>query len=243
VAKPSSLNPRTFETLADKVKAAACAKVRPLGQARPLAPAADGEFDPADRIVAIGASTGGVEALLSIVERLPANCAPTVITQHMPATFTKSFAERMNRACAAEVREARDGDPLTPGKVFLAPGGDTHLEIDGLTHLRCRVAKGSPVSGHCPSVDVLFASVARIAKDRAVGVILTGMGRDGARGLLAMRDAGGRTLGQNESTSVVYGMPKAAFEIGAVERQLPLERVPQAIRQLTNRQPALHEDH
>lgn len=243
VAKPSSINPNTFESLADKVKAAACAKIRPLGQARPAAPAIDGDFTPEDRVVAIGASTGGVEALLAIVERLPANCAPTVITQHMPATFTKSFAERLDRASAAEVREARDGDPLAPGKVFLAPGGDCHLEIDGLTHLRCRVSHGAPVSGHCPSVDVLFSSVARIAKDRAVGVILTGMGRDGARGLLALRDGGGRTLGQNEATSVVYGMPKAAFEIGAVERQLPLERIAPAIRQLTNRQPALQEDH
>jgi two-component system chemotaxis response regulator CheB len=125
--------------------------------------------------------------------------------------------------------------------VFLAPGGDAHLEIDGLTHLRCRVARGSPVSGHCPSVDVLFQSVARIAKAKAVGVILTGMGRDGARGLLAIRDAGGRTLGQNEASCVVYGMPKAAFELGAVERQLPLEKVASAIRQLTTRQPA-HED-
>jgi len=242
VAKPSATAPRTFDGLADKVRAAASARVRPLGQARAQPAAVEETFAPADRVVAIGASTGGVEALLAIVERLPANCAPTVITQHMPATFTRSFAERMNRASAAEVREARDGDPLTPGKVFLAPGGDAHLEIDGLTHPRCRVTRGSPVSGHCPSVDVLFHSVARTAKDRAVGVILTGMGRDGAKGLLAIRDAGGRSVGQNEATCVVYGMPKAAFEIGAVERQLPLERIAGAIRQLTTRQPAPHED-
>jgi two-component system chemotaxis response regulator CheB len=196
----------------------------------------DGDFAPADKVVAIGSSTGGVEALLALIERLPANCAPTVITQHMPATFTKSFAERLNRSCAAEVREARDGDPLAVGKIFLAPGGDSHLEVDGVNHLRCRVAPGPPVSGHCPSVDRLFESVARTAKGRGVGVILTGMGRDGARGLLAIRDAGGRTLGQNEATSVVYGMPKAAFEIGAVERQLPLEKIGPAIRQLTNRE-------
>jgi two-component system chemotaxis response regulator CheB len=243
VAKPSAAAPRAFEALADKVRAAASARVRPRGEARPQPAPSDDDFAPADRFVAIGASTGGVEALLEIVRRLPANCAPTVITQHMPATFTKSFAERLNRASAAEVREARDGDPLTPGKVFLAPGGDTHLEVDGLTHLRCRVARGSPVSGHCPSVDVLFQSVARAGKERAVGVILTGMGRDGAKGLLAIRDAGGRSLGQTEATCVVYGMPKAAYEIGAVERQLPLERIAGAIRQLTNRQPALHEDH
>jgi len=237
VAKPTAATPRAFDVLIEKVKIAAAARVRPLAvSAGQPAAASDPEFDPADRVVAIGSSTGGVEALLAIVERLPANCAPTVITQHMPATFTKSFAERLNRTCAAEVREARDGDPLTPGKVFLAPGGDSHLEIDGLTHLRCRVVRGAPVSGHCPSVDVLFSSVARIAKARAVGVILTGMGRDGARGLLAIRDAGGRTVGQNEATCVVYGMPKAAFEIGAVERQLPLEKIGPAIRQLTARE-------
>ncbi|HEY3949189.1 chemotaxis response regulator protein-glutamate methylesterase [Phenylobacterium sp.] len=230
VAKPTAATPKAFDALPEKLRAAAQAKVRPLrAPANPPEPA--GGFDPGDRIVAIGSSTGGVEALLAIVERLPANCPPTVITQHMPATFTKSFAERLNRACAAEVREARDGDPLAPGKVFLAPGGESHLEIDGVNHLRCRVTPGPPVNGHCPSVDRLFESVARVAKARAVGVILTGMGRDGARGLLAIREAGGGTLGQNEATSVVYGMPKAAFEIGAVERQLPLEKIAGAILQ------------
>ena len=235
VAKPAAGTPHAFDVLIDKVRGAAQARVRPRGA--PAAPCdTDTEFTPADKVVAIGSSTGGVEALLTLVERLPANCAPTVITQHMPATFTKSFAERLNRTCAAEVREARDGDPLTPGKVFLAPGGDSHLEIDGVNHLRCRVTPGPPVSGHCPSVDRLFDSVARVAKARSVGVILTGMGRDGAKGLLAIREAGGRTLGQNEATSVVYGMPKAAFELGAVERQLPLEKIGPAIRQLTNRE-------
>jgi len=238
VAKPAAGAPHAFDVLAEKVKAAAQARVRPArSSSAPIGSCpSDIEFAPADRVVAIGSSTGGVEALLALVERLPANCAPTVITQHMPATFTKSFAERLNRSCAAEVREARDGDPLAVGKVFLAPGGDSHLEVDGVNHLRCRVAPGPPVSGHCPSVDRLFESVARTAKARAVGVILTGMGRDGAKGLLAIRDAGGRTLGQNEATSVVYGMPKAAFELGAVERQLPLEKIGPAIRQLTNRE-------
>ncbi|HZZ68208.1 MAG TPA: chemotaxis response regulator protein-glutamate methylesterase [Phenylobacterium sp.] len=235
VAKPAAGTPHAFDVLADKVRAAAQARVRP--RTEPRSPCvSETEFAPADKVVAIGSSTGGVEALLTLVERLPVNCAPTVITQHMPATFTASFAERLNRTCAAEVREARDGDPLAPGKVFLAPGGDSHLEIDGVNHLRCRVIPGPPMSGHCPSVDRLFDSVARVAKARSVGVILTGMGRDGARGLHAIRDAGGRTLGQNEATCVVYGMPKAAFELGAVERQLPLEKIGPAIRQLTNRE-------
>jgi two-component system chemotaxis response regulator CheB len=235
VAKPTSGAPNAFAVLPDKLRAAAQARVRPRSEPS-AAVEPEGGFTPNDRIVAVGASTGGVEALLALVARLPANCAPMVITQHMPATFTGSFAERLNRSCAAEVREARDGDPLAPGKVFLAPGGERHLEIDGVNHLRCRVAAAGAVSGHCPSVDVLFDSVARVAKGRGLGVILTGMGRDGARGLAAIRAAGGRSLGQNEATSVVYGMPKAAFEIGAVERQLPLEKIGAAIRQLTNKE-------
>jgi two-component system chemotaxis response regulator CheB len=173
---------------------------------------------------------------MMLVQALPANCAPTVITQHMPATFTHSFAERMNRACAAEVREATDGAPLAPGKVYLAPGGENHLRIAGKGPFHCRVSPGDLVNGHRPSVDVLFASVAQVAHGRSVGAILTGMGRDGAKGLAEMRQAGARTLGQNDATSVVYGMPKAAFELGAVERQLPIEQIGPAIVQLTNRQ-------
>jgi two-component system chemotaxis response regulator CheB len=234
VEKPGGADALSFGRLAEKVKIAARARVRQRSaRAEPVCVDA---FSPSDKVVAIGSSTGGVEALLTIVERLPANCAPTVITQHMPASFTKSFAERLNRTSAATVSEARDGDPLTPGHVYVAPGGDFHLEVEGTRHLRCRVTQGEPVSGHCPSVDVLFSSVARTAKNHAVGVILTGMGRDGARGLLSMREAGAKTLGQDESTSVVYGMPKAAFELGAVERQLPLEKLGPAIRNLTNKE-------
>jgi len=234
VEKPGGADPIGFSRLAEKVKIAARARVRSRVVRTEVA--ATDHFTPADKVVAIGSSTGGVEALLNIIDRLPANCAPTVIAQHMPATFTKSFAERLNRASAATVSEARDGDPLIPGRVYLAPGGDFHLEVEGTRNLRCRVAQGAPVSGHCPSVDVLFSSVARTAKDHAVGVILTGMGRDGARGLLAMRQAGAKTLGQDEATSVVYGMPRAAFELGAVERQLPLEKLGAAIRNLTNKE-------
>jgi two-component system chemotaxis response regulator CheB len=235
IEKPRGSDADGFRQIAEKVKMAARAKVRGRDAVRPE-PACSGLFTPSDRVVAIGSSTGGVEALLGIAERLPANCAPTVIAQHMPATITKSIAERLNKACAAIVTEARDGDALLPGRVYLAPGGDFHLEVEGARHLRCKVTRGDPVSGHCPSVDVLFNSVARSAKDRAVGVILTGMGRDGARGLLAMRQAGARTLGQDEHTCVVYGMPKAAFELGAVERQLPLEKLGPAIRNLTNKE-------
>lgn len=234
IEKPRGSDAEGFRQIAEKVKMAAKARVRQ--RIKREEPHATDDFTPNDKIVAIGSSTGGVEALLTMIERLPANCAPTVITQHMPASFTKSFAERLNRASAATVSEARDGDPLVPGRVYVAPGGDFHLEVEGTKHLRCRVTRGEPVSGHCPSVDVLFNSVAKCAKDRSVGVILTGMGRDGANGLLAIRQAGGRTLGQDEATCVVYGMPRAAHELGAVERQLPLERLGPAVRNLTNKE-------
>lgn len=234
IEKPRGSDSEGFRRIAEKVKNAARARVRE--RVRRVEAAVHDAFTPNDSIVAIGSSTGGVEALLALVEHLPANCAPTVITQHMPASFTHSFAERLNRSSPAQVSEARDGDPLTPGRVYVAPGGDQHLEIEGATQLRCRIRPGPPVSGHCPSVDVLFNSVARTAKARGLGVILTGMGRDGAAGLLAMRQAGARTLGQDEATCVVYGMPRAAFELGAVERQLPLEKLGPAVRNLTNKE-------
>jgi two-component system chemotaxis response regulator CheB len=234
IEKPRGSDAAGFRRIAEKVKFAARARVRQ--RVRRTEPVACDTFTPADKVVTIGSSTGGVEALLTLIEHLPANCAPTLITQHMPATFTRSFAERLNHASAAQVTEARNGDPLLPGHIYVAPGGEHHLEIEGSAQLRCRVREGGPVSGHCPSVDALFGSVARAAGSRAVGVILTGMGRDGAQGLMAMRQAGARTLGQDEATSVVYGMPRAAFELGAVERQLPLEKLGPAVRNLTNKE-------
>ncbi|HEY8618127.1 chemotaxis response regulator protein-glutamate methylesterase [Phenylobacterium sp.] len=221
VAKPSTGGPDSFDDLPAKVKAAARARVR--STATTSGRAVDRLEHVADgRVIAIGSSTGGVEALITVLSRFPANCPPTVITQHMPGTFTKSFAERLDRLCAPKCEEARDGAPLEPGRVYLAPGGEAHLEV---TEQRCRIVQGDRVNGHRPSVDVLFHSMAKAFGRRGVGAILTGMGRDGAQGLLAMRQAGARTLGQDEATSVVYGMPKAAFEIGAVERQAPLERL------------------
>jgi two-component system chemotaxis response regulator CheB len=160
-----------------------------------------------------------------MLRAFPSNCPPTVITQHMPATFTKSFAERLDRVCAPHVCEATDGARLKVGQIYLAPGGATHLEVSGGIHPACRLKEGELVNGHRPSVDVLFQSVARTYGPRAVGVILTGMGRDGASGLKLMRDSGARTIGQDEASAVVYGMPKVAFEIGAVERQLPIARI------------------
>lgn len=228
VAKPSTGGLEGFRELPEKVKIAARARVRPLD--RLATPPATVKIDAGTvagdgRLIAIGSSTGGVEALITVLSRFPADCPPTVITQHMPESFTKSFSERLNRLCAPHVEEATDGAPLDPGRVYVAPGGETHLEVAGGSRLRCRIVPGDRVNGHRPSVDVLFASVARVAGARAVGCILTGMGRDGAQGLLEMRRAGARTVGQDEASCVVYGMPRAAFEIGAVERQLPLDRI------------------
>jgi two-component system chemotaxis response regulator CheB len=226
IAKPSTGGLEAFSGLPEKVKIAAYAKVRPLrASAAAPSPPPLMAHSPDGRLIAIGSSTGGVEALITVIGGFPANCPPTVITQHMPATFTKSFADRLDRLCAPKVEEAYDGAPLTPGKVYVAPGGDSHLEVVGVNQLRCRVQPGEPVNGHRPSVDVLFRSVSRSVGPRAVGAILTGMGRDGAQGLLEMRQAGARTVGQNEASSVVYGMPKAAFELGAVDRQVSLEQI------------------
>jgi two-component system chemotaxis response regulator CheB len=158
------------------------------------------------------------------LQQFPANCPPTLITQHMPPAFTTRFADRLNKQCAPEIAEASDGAEILPGHVYLAPG-NSHLELVDQGRLRCRLSAAEKVNGHRPSVDVLFNSVARVAKAKAVGVILTGMGRDGAQGLLAMRKANAPTLGQDEATSVVYGMPKAAFEAGAVGQQLALEKI------------------
>jgi two-component system chemotaxis response regulator CheB len=222
-----------FAELAAKVKAAKRSRPRQAGPVKAPAPQAQ-SFEPNGRVVAIGSSTGGVEALLTIISRFPANCPPTVITQHMPAAFTGSFAQRLDRFSAAKVSVAKEGAPLLPGHVYLAPGGATHLEVSGAAALRCRLREGDLVNGHRPSVDRLFESVAASAGENAVGVILTGMGRDGAQGLLAMRRINATTLGQDEFTSVVYGMPRVAHEIGAVERQLPLSRIAGEVLRLCN---------
>ncbi|KAA3516907.1 chemotaxis-specific protein-glutamate methyltransferase CheB [Agrobacterium vitis] len=232
VGKPMPGEARPFGDLAEKVKAAARSQRRQIMHAAPVAtPAAD--FRVGRKIVAIGSSTGGVEALIAVLQKFPPNCPPTVITQHMPPTFTKSFAERLNRLCAPVVEEATDGARLQIGKIYLAPGGERHLQVVNASAPSCRLLDTPPVNGHRPSVDVLFDSVAELAGRNAVGVILTGMGRDGASGLLKMRSAGARTIGQNEKTCVVYGMPRVAHELGAVEHQLPLGSIGEEILKLT----------
>ncbi len=233
VSKPVPGDSRPFSDLAEKVKAAARSKRgRSVAASQPmLAPTAD--YRVGRKIVAIGSSTGGVEALIAVLQKFPKNCPPTVITQHMPPTFTKSFAERLNRICAPVVHEATDGARLEIGKIYLAPGGERHLQVSNASAPCCRLVERDPVNGHRPSVDVLFDSVADLAGRNAVGVILTGMGRDGASGLLKMRGAGARTIGQNEKTCVVYGMPRVAHEIGAVEQQMPLGSIGEEILKLT----------
>lgn len=177
-------------------------------------------------LIAIGASTGGVEALMAVLGAFPENCPPTLVVQHMPESFTPSFAARLDRLCRPKVEEARSAAVLAPGRIYLAPGGAHHLELGGERHRRyCRLVEADKINGHRPSVDRLFHSVARLAGRDATGAILTGMGNDGAAGLKAMRDAGSLTFGQDEATSVVYGMPAVAHRIGAVGQQVPLGRV------------------
>jgi two-component system chemotaxis response regulator CheB len=226
IAKPSPGDAQPFADLAFKVRNAAGVSLRARDPSRSGVQAkASSDYRPSSRVVAIGASTGGVEALIEVVTRFPANCPATVITLHMPSPFTKSFAQRLDRLSAASVSEAVDGAPLEIGKVYLAPGGAAHLEVSGGAQMRCRLHESAPVSGHRPSVDVLFASVAKSCGANSLGVILTGMGRDGASGLLTMRQAGAKTIGQSEASCVIYGMPKVAFEIGAVEKQVPLHEI------------------
>lgn len=248
VSKPKLDVTRGLQGYADeiieKVKTAARSRVRALVRA-PVAPkvtlASPGaaiaprpsQFRTTDRLIAIGASAGGTEALRVVLEGLPADAPAVVITQHLPATFSTAFAERLDRHSAMAVREAGDGEAVLPGHAYLPPGGK-HLRVirDG-ARWRCRVDDGPPVNRHKPAVDVLFQSVAQSAGANAIGVILTGMGDDGARGLLQLRQAGAPTLVQDEATSVVWGMPGAAFKLGAAEEQLPLEKIAERLLALS----------
>ena len=185
-----------------------------------------------DRIIAIGASTGGTEAIREVLMGLPADCPAIVIAQHIPEAFSLPFTRRMDSLAAMSVVEPADGQYIMPGHVYIAPGG-RHLlvERDGARY-RCRLNNGPPVNRHCPSVDVLFRSVAQNVGPNAVGVILTGMGDDGARGLKEMLDAGARTMAQDEASSVVWGMPGAAVKLGGAQDILPLSRVAENIMRL-----------
>ncbi len=231
VAKPadSSAVMHLGGELIPKIKNAARTRVRRRIAPAPRSPARPAMHGTSDKIIAIGASTGGVEALKAVLMLLPEDVPPVLITQHMPERFTAAFARRLDSECRMRVHEAVHDQPVERGNVYIAPGAH-HLELARRSSgLYCSLNDGPPVSGHRPSVDVLFESVARTVAPRAVGVILTGMGRDGAKGLLAMRKAGCATLGQDEGTALVYGMPRVAFEIGAVESQHGLFDISDAI--------------
>ncbi|MBL8074391.1 MAG: chemotaxis response regulator protein-glutamate methylesterase [Nitrospira sp.] len=221
------------QDLIAKVKAAACAKVKPdaVGAKREVKPLLSGSamIKTTDTIIAIGSSTGGTEAVKDVLEVLPPNTPPILITQHMPERFTKTWADRMNGLCRISVKEAEDGDSVLPGHALVAPGGyHMALERSGARYT-VRINQDPPVNRHRPSVDVLFASVARYAGANAVGVILTGMGGDGAKELLTMKQAGAFTIAQDEASCVVFGMPKEAIKLGGVDKVLPLQDIAGAI--------------
>jgi two-component system chemotaxis response regulator CheB len=186
---------------------------------------------PAGALIAVGASTGGVEAIRTVLSSMPSDCPPIVIAQHMPAGFTSRFAARLDELTDLRVVEAEDRLPLEVGHAYVARG-DYHLRVERSSgQLKCRLGQDDLASGHRPSVDVLFESVAKSVGAMAVGCILTGMGRDGARGLKLMREAGSYTIGQSKSSALVYGMPRVAFEEGAVVEQAPVEAIAAKIAQ------------
>jgi len=189
-------------------------------------------FKTTDKIIALGASTGGTEAIKEVLMRLPANTPAMVITQHIPAAFSLPFANRMDTVSEMKVCQAEDGQQILPGHVYIAPGGQHLLvERDGARYI-CRLNNGSPVNRHKPSVDVMFRSVAQNVGQNAIGVILTGMGNDGAAGMKEMQEAGAPTMAQDETTSVVWGMPGEATRMGAADDVLPLQEIPQKILSL-----------
>lgn len=215
--------------LIDKIRVAAEAKVAPAA-GRKVTERVAGRIRPGTKkMIAVGASTGGTEAIHSILGRLPEGMPGIVIVQHIPPVFSRMFSERLNASLNMDVKEAENGDYIEQGRVLIAPG-DQHLEVVRAgDRYRVHTFAGEKVNGHCPSVDVLFESVAKECGRDAIGIILTGMGYDGAKGLLSMRKKGARTIGQDESSSVVYGMPKVAYNIGAVEKQASLDKIPQTI--------------
>ena len=223
--------------LAAKIRAAAAARLRqvPAEPAPGTEPPSPPKVFDASRVIAIGASTGGTEAIQGVLTRMPANSPGIVITQHIPPVFSLAFANRLNEICPMEVKEARDGDTLAAGRVLIAPG-NFHMLLrrspDG--GFRVTVQDGPRVCYQRPSVDVMFTSVAEAASAHAVGVLLTGMGSDGARGMLKMKQAGARTIAQDETSCVVFGMPREAIRLGAADQVAPLSRIPAAILSLTS---------
>jgi two-component system chemotaxis response regulator CheB len=235
IGKPRADNPEAIaeyaEELAEKIRGASLARLRrapaiPAETTRtPVAPAAGVRSAFGDNIIFVGASTGGTEAIKNFLLGFPADCPPTLIVQHMPENFTTSFAKRLDSLCAPRVIESFGGERLETGTVYIAPG-HSHLQIkrQGSGYVT-ELLSTPPVNRHRPSVEVLFDSAAQLVGRKAIGVILTGMGKDGAQGLLRMRQAGARTFGQDEATCVVYGMPREAALVGAVEEVVSLENM------------------
>jgi two-component system chemotaxis response regulator CheB len=213
------------------VPTATTAATRTPAAPRPLG-SRDALIRSTHRVIAIGASTGGTEALRTVLSAMPADGPGIVVTQHMPAQFTKAFAARLDEVCAVDVREASDGERVVPGVALIAPGNHHLLVRRSGAEYRVCIGDGPPVNQCRPSVDVMFESVANAAGHNAVGVILTGMGADGAAGMRAMHDAGARTVAQDEATCVVYGMPREAVAAGGVDFVLPLPKIAVATLQL-----------
>ena len=223
------------EIIADKIRAASRAKLRTptphAPQAAPApAPMLRRPLASSEKLVIVGASTGGTEAIREVLQPLPPDSPAILITQHMPAGFTRSFAQRLDALCAVTVREAVHGDRVLPGHVYLAPGGDTHMRLgrSGANYV-IELEASEPVNRHRPSVDVLFNSAAIAAGKNAIGVILTGMGKDGAAGMLAMHRAGAHTIAQDEASCVVFGMPREAIAIGAADEVVALSAISERI--------------
>ena len=240
VAKPrvtDRLQLETFLTkeLPVKIKVASTASISNIKKSIKTPASLSTHLRSQKKIVAIGASTGGTEAIARVIKEFNVDTSGTVIVQHMPPGFTEMYAKRLNEQCKVIVREAKNGDKVVQGQVLIAPGGDQQMRVVKVgDEYQVSLKKGDKVNGHCPSVDVLFNSVAETAGRDALGIILTGMGADGAKGLKAMRDVGALTIGQDESTCVVYGMPKVAFDIGAVMHQEKLENIARKTYSLLN---------
>jgi two-component system chemotaxis response regulator CheB len=229
---PQSVGELRF-TLASKIRAARIARLKCLDKQTPvdrmlMRPVPSAPF-PQDAVIAIGASTGGTEAIHRVLSEFPANCPGVVIVQHIPAVFSRSFANRLDQLCAVRVREAADGDKVEPGMALIAPGNLHMLLRRNASGYRVELKEGPLVCFQRPAVDVLFHSVAEAAGPNATAAILTGMGSDGVQGLLAMKKAGARTMAQDEQSCVVFGMPKEAVKAGAVERVLPLSEIAGAL--------------
>ncbi len=241
VAKPAVKDRKQLEEfvkkeLPVKIKIASIAKIGNIKKTTLATGGRQVAVNNKNIVVAIGASTGGTEAIASVIKEFGTDIPGVVVVQHMPAGFTEMYAARLNDQCRVTVKEAKSGDAVLPGQVLIAPGGDAHMRlVENNGSYQVVLRNGPKVNGHCPSVDVLFHSVAEVAGSRALGIILTGMGGDGAKGLLAMREAGAQTIGQDESTCIVYGMPKVAYDIGAVAYQEKLSDIAGRTYTLLNR--------